>query len=444
MNHDGRLAAPHLSSTEKASGDQSHLPPESSSQSAVSRITISHERDLVLKLHTASLEHEEIHCLVDSRKLKGASRFFNALLGSSTFQEGAALDKGHAALRKSGLEPSAAPEPSLPHITISDVGLVAELDSVHELFVDFLRILHGIDLFAKRPSLCHIANLAVIADRFGCVQCVAEYLGRKDAFHFIDARSRGKSTVKTSEDRLRQKILAGWLLNVDEWFYDCSTRLVIAGSCQWIASPETVIDPELRGLWWHLPDDIEVELLYRRERLLEALSSLPIHFIDLYTSKQRQCKLGYDSSPQCDSFQLGEMIRFFTRIGVLKMKGIAYDAEEMDSFTGDIEQLIATMRQCPSYQIDRNHAHCGIRTKLIPALDFIQAISISESGLCRKCWTDDRLKYRWSERELGGDWIFMRSLSSVGSARKERSCKAGHRPARAFFSASSRDWDPRP
>jgi hypothetical protein len=96
------------------------------------------------------------------------------------------------------------------------------------------------------------------------------------------------------------------------------------------------------------------------------------------------------------------MIRFFGKIGSVKLQGTIYaDPDEgfPASYEGEVEQLIATLRQCPSYQIDRNHAHCGIRARLIPALDPIQALLRTESGICRSCWKEDRARYRWYEGE---------------------------------------------
>ena len=45
-----------------------------------------------------------------------------------------------------------------------------------------------------------------------------------------------------------------------------------------------------------------------------------------------------------------------------------------DAYTGDIENLLGLLRQCPSYQIDKNHAHCGLRSKILPALDYIKDV----------------------------------------------------------------------
>ncbi len=79
------------------------------------------------------------------------------------------------------------------------------------------------------------------------------------------------------------------------------------------------------------------------------------------------------------------MVKFLTRKGLLSLVPFqATSPEDPDyiwpeAYSGDIEYLIGLLRQCPSYQIDHNHSHCGLRTKLLPALDFIK--SCIDTGL---------------------------------------------------------------
>lgn len=201
-----------------------------------------------------------------------------------------------------------------------------------------------------------------------------------------------------------------------------------------------------------------------------------MHILSLYlSSKRRQCKLGYDSSPQCDSFQLGEMTRFFAKIGTLQLQGTIF-ADPADTFPppyqGEIDQLIVALRQCPAYQVDKNHAHCGLRTRLIPALDPIQGYIRAETGVCRHCWKEDRNSYRWYEGEPVSTWYPREDLPNVSgyskgsvaicgggsrgaTATKEkiapsgfierngsyRNCKKDHRQARELFTAETRKWE---
>jgi len=79
------------------------------------------------------------------------------------------------------------------------------------------------------------------------------------------------------------------------------------------------------------------------------------------------------------------MIKFLTKKGLLSLVPFqAVSPEDPDyiwpeAYSGDIEYLIGVLRQCPSYQIDHNHGHCGLRTKLLPALDYIK--SCIDTGL---------------------------------------------------------------
>lgn len=199
-------------------------------------------------------------------------------------------------------------------------------------------------------------------------------------------------------------------------------------------------------------------MIQRREYILETINSLQAHFLKLYTSGERQCKLGYDSSVQCDSFQLGEMVRFFARQGTLRLQGTIYDPSEPTHYSGDIDRLIESLRQCPAYQVDRNHSHCGLRVRLIPLLDLIQNQLNSDAGsldigICAECWSQHRLSCAWSSSKRPVLWTQSRSLTgnrNLASAftkkshqRTPSSCLARHIAVRDMFMAVERDWTAR-
>jgi len=81
------------------------------------------------------------------------------------------------------------------------------------------------------------------------------------------------------------------------------------------------------------------------------------------------------------------MIKFLTKKDLLTLvpfqSASPYDAEYIwpEAYSGDIENLMVALRQCPSYQIDKNHSHCGFRTKLLPALDYIKSCIDTGLGL---------------------------------------------------------------
>ena len=177
------------------------------------------------------------------------------------------------------------------------------------------------------------------------------------------------------------------------------------------------------------------ELMCRREYLLETISSIQTYFIKLYTFQPNQCKLGYDTSPACNSFQLGEAIRFFVRKGTLSLQNTIYPTEQPTLWQGDIEELIASLRQCPSYQIDSNHMHCGPRNRLIIALDAIKPFP--NVGVCFQCWLKDAHGESWLESPSGGKWAI--NLWKPGPVVEPQGC-GFHRKAKAMFTAEERDW----
>lgn len=177
------------------------------------------------------------------------------------------------------------------------------------------------------------------------------------------------------------------------------------------------------------------ELQHRRRRVLDTISSLQSHFLQLYNSREVQCKLGYDSSPQCDLFQLGSMVRFFTRKGTLSLQSrLDRTDNEAQCCAGSVVELLKALKECPSYQIDGNHKHCGLRTRFIPLLDSIDPWQ--QVGLCLRCWKDDRSKESWLEAPSPEDW-------QPGAPRSNRAvspCDFAHRRAKPMYTALRRNW----
>lgn len=136
-------------------------------------------------------------------------------------------------------------------------------------------------------------------------------------------------------------------------------------------------------------------------KLITAVSS--------YT-RPLQCRWGFDNSRACDSFHLGEMIRFFAmRSKTIFLGSTLIDPgyeDDLDEEQGeeeeddhdapiiiengkntqndevqdrtanvtaaDILSITASLRQIPDYQIDLNHTGCGIRRRLLPVLDCVE------------------------------------------------------------------------
>ncbi|KAF1927086.1 uncharacterized protein M421DRAFT_101903 [Didymella exigua CBS 183.55] len=391
---------------------------------------------------------------VDSKILQQNSRYFENLL-SERFSEGqklaAALQDlklaGHASLGDTPIE-------NLPRISIVNAGRIAisKASSIRNLIADFLRAIHGLDLAVFNPPVANIANLAVVADRFDAVDCVAKYVQRKKFMQLTEAKAKGRTSPTLTEERARQKLLIGLLLDHPPWVTRYSKHLIMRDSVQWQADAE---EDHTKALWWDIPNGLEDEMIQRREYILETVNSLQAHFLRIYTSGDRQCKLGYDTSLQCDSFQLGEMIRFFTKIDTLRMQGKIYDNTEPTYYQGDIERLLSTLRQISSYQVDSNHAHCGLRVRLMPLLDMLQEhLSLStgnlDIGICGDCWAQHRSKYAWSLAKRPILWTIPRHLpvtrpvATDGSAKRQLNghavCPGRHLAVRDLFMAAERNW----
>ena len=180
------------------------------------------------------------------------------------------------------------------------------------------------------------------------------------------------------------------------------------------------------------------------------------HFLHRYSSKDRQCKLGYDSSAACDSFQLGQMLKFLVSKDLLFL--VDFSPVSLDSVPDTslfhIEDLLSTLKQCPSYQVDKNHTNCGLRTRIDPILDFIRAmLAASAVSIAHADWKRRRSDVSWEEaagdrRNFDDDgdessriFAFTRSLANDQRLRHEGAMYAD-RMAKKMFTAESWDWTP--
>ncbi|KAI4955298.1 hypothetical protein J4E91_001156 [Alternaria rosae] len=394
---------------------------------------------------------------VDSKTLQQNSRYFENLL-SDRFNEGQRLTAALEALALGNYAKIAdAPAHVLPRIAIVNVGrvAVAKASSIRNLVADFLRAIHGLDLAVTNPPIANLANLAVVADRFDAVAGLSKHIQRKKYLQLIDAKSRGKPAPTQTEERIRQKLLVGLLFDHPSWVTRYSKHLIMRDSVQWRPGTE---EDHTKALWWDIPNGVEDEMIQRREYILETINSLQAHFLKLYTSGERQCKLWYDTSLQCDSFQLGEMVRFFSKIDTIRLQGKIYDNTEPTYYLGDIDRLLSSLRQCSNYQVDSNHGHCGLRGRILPLLDLIQnSLSLDtgslDIGICAECWDNHRNEYAWQlakrpvmwahPKSLTGNRALTNAVARKSHQRTPSSCLSRHVAVRDLFMAVERDWTAR-
>ncbi|EFX04131.1 hypothetical protein CMQ_1059 [Grosmannia clavigera kw1407] len=277
------------------------------------------------------------------------------------------------------------------------------------------------------PSLRQLAVLALQADRFDCAATVAAHVrSLRVRFPQPVIRAEGGSESKNppglaNEEAIRQKIFVAWVLDQPVHFDRGTRELILYGSQQWDNTDDDDDDDDddeddssrsaPLPAWWDLPDGLEAELRFRRACIVRCIASVPRHFLGLYTSRgRRECKMGYGSSAACDSFQLGEMVRFLCQRDLLHLRvfgpssGLSpSSATSLGSV--DVYHILAALRQCPAYQLDRDHVNCGLRTRMLPILEYIQAmLTAGAVAVRRQDWRAAPAARRGPNSTSGPSW----------------------------------------
>ncbi|KAI4724591.1 hypothetical protein E4T49_07675 [Aureobasidium sp. EXF-10728] len=398
---------------------------------------ISAAGDVVLIIQRDTPTKEICKYRVDSFRLREGSTYFSRLL-SGDYKEGTLVALAHAQLKTKYTNLDACvPADELPEVKIVDVGRISpSVKTIKPLMADFLCALHGRDLTTVTPPLANIANLCIVADRFDCLVPWRAYCKTHKVIAALDAKSNTKIAVTWTEERTRQRLLVAIFLENASWLYQASLRLIHRG---WVGREPQ----EDAALWWDLPMGIEDELLFRRDCILETTQSIQTHFLALYTSRDRQCKLGYTSSAECDMFQLGQTIKFFKRINTLTLQSTIFaTADAPEPYDGDILDLVDSFKQAPEYQVDNNHHHCGIRTRIMPLLDLL-VLALGEVGICWWCWQERRHEYAWSKVKRPLIWKKDSAGASMYQHYKNRQAQSHlfkHLDTRDLFMANERLW----
>jgi hypothetical protein len=226
----------------KASGDET----------SVDLTIIAPTGDIVLDVCDETREQTHSY-RVSTVQLTQASPYFASLLDPNKFGEGAQVAETLALLKKRYGDIEDAPIEELPRVVISDIGRISRVNTMKNLVFDFLSALHGLDLSTPSPPISNLANLTVVADRFDALPLLSHYVHRKRFLRTIDAKARGK-TFALSEERVRQKLLIGLLLDHPDWVSVYSKRLIIGGSVRWRDDISDEVEP---ALWWDIPRGIE-------------------------------------------------------------------------------------------------------------------------------------------------------------------------------------------
>lgn len=94
------------------------------------------------------------------------------------------------------------------------------------------------------------------------------------------------------------------------------------------------------------------------------------------------------------------MVKFLTGRGLLSLVSFAPSPADpsatRDFAAVDVGGVLAALRQAPGYQVDRHHAHCGLRTRVLPVLEYVRAMLGSNAlPLSVQGWRKDRAAVTW-------------------------------------------------
>lgn len=183
--------------------------------------------------------------------------------------------------------------------------------------------------------------------------------------------------------------------------------------------------------------------------------------------RQFQCRWGSENSSVCDAFHLGQMTRFFTMRTKTVFLGSSlidpdFNLDEDDDANdnmntperalseppSDITSIIASLKQFPDYQIDTGHTGCGVRRRLVPALDCIEKFVGDGRGLLGVFLRHGSplSSISWTNRALPtAKTVDIRS-SSINTIHYtnqslRRSANSQEDQARLLFTARSRNWE---
>ncbi|OOF95527.1 hypothetical protein ASPCADRAFT_397218 [Aspergillus carbonarius ITEM 5010] len=446
---------------------------------------------------------------VSSEDLMQNSPYFRALLDPDKFSEGKRLMQQKMMMHRDLLTPEPVSGASLDEQSAEATYLpVVILPSKHlsprlgldaiKLFLEILSFKSfdgeqkgSFDAELKFLPVSLIARVLELADAFNSPHVVQDSLKRvsyafgKGKYSYTKFDS---ALLKLSEDRIRQTIFVARTLDEPTIFRVMTHAMIILGSKFWENGVEPPESPSFH--WRYFSGGIEEELYYRRQSILSTIADLQAYFLRVYgaledpeppkpflprqplapaTHQPRpfQCRYGFGNSSACDAFHLGQMTRFFSlRTKTIFLGSMLIDSEfapdsDSDSapehpsqFTTDITALIASLKQCPDYQIDPNHIGCGVRRRFLPPLDCIERFVGDGRGLLGieyQTW-DSSKKWpltptSWANRAIPRARVIDIRISKIsaipvltrGAARPAFTSQEEN--ARFLFTAKKRNWE---
>ena len=226
-----------------------------------STVVISSAGDILIQIKDPTTLID--YCYRCSRDvLRSASEYFNVLLDPVKFSEGIAIEASLQDLIRQYNDSATIPASELPKAIVADAGdLPKGCVSTGTVVRLFFKILHDPSTtwpVLRTESVNLIALLSIVADRFACLNTIAEYL-ISQGLETTLLKDRRSSTAHKIELENRQKLLAGLLFGFPDWVRQCSAALIVEGPKR-----TTILDSsegeEQEGdnaLWWRLPGGVE-------------------------------------------------------------------------------------------------------------------------------------------------------------------------------------------
>lgn len=147
------------------------------------------------------------------------------------------------------------------------------------------------------------------------------------------------------------------------------------------------------------------------------------------------------------------MLKFFVNKNLLFLVDYSPASLNMvpDTAMIEIEELLSTLQQCPSYQVDKHHTNCGLRTRLEPILIYMRSmLSANVISIPYADWKKRPTDISWlAQKEHEADdrdsapkkFQFTRAIANDQRLRYEGALYVD-KMAKAMFLADEWDWTP--
>ena len=206
----------------------------------------------------------DVRYLCSRAVLREHSEYFNALLDSTKFSEGRAVEAKLQELATEYSDYFSTPASKLPTVAVSDVCQLPKAadqtaSTVIKLFLDILHPLHTPWPKSRLEPINVVALLAILADRLGAVNTVRGYLRSQHIDHTL-LKDRKTCTAYQLEIDNRQRLLAGMVFDFPPWVREYSAALILAGSKRQVTTnlePGAHEEADEHALWWRLPNGVE-------------------------------------------------------------------------------------------------------------------------------------------------------------------------------------------